>query len=534
MYAIPNFREAIKLLGPDRADKSIREWLLDEKVWSKLRKKSLNSSQVSLLYFSTKLTDEQPADAVNSLQALDVTFASIFLSSVVKPCAGWNSETLKALQYMRTVKNTVYSHANKCWIDGDLYYSLETSINSHIHVILQDAVISFSDRFKSKLEDWLLKSKELMTSRDDVLKYLHGEMKHDLLKIKEDQLLLLNKTEEQTDLLRSLVEAQSSSITESEVSMWTRLREDSWRKFRNPIFNHVTLLGVLKKSALTLMDVWQEIEVKGNGWLGGQITLVCERFLTSTQREWYIEGTGASGKTCFIKKLCLQAEVFNTNKLLILIDRSTPLNIISNIHADNSSHVHLAGQKTMLLSTLIEIGLFGFFKEDEKDLVKRCILQFSDNILFLFDGIDVQNSILQIVKNSQTLARSKIIITGSSRADQLSRSTIVGLSNAGRNSLLNRCLSSLLGVENVATQLPTLRRFFDTMLQNEAKVLTRYALIIQFVCILYFTRHCNTSAIHHFFSRRDLVNDINRSFLLSKDCQSKLVFILEEYLGKKA
>ena len=513
----------------------MREWLLDENVWSKLRRKSLNSNQVSLLYFSTKLTDEQPSDAVNNLEALDVTFASIFLSSIVKPSKGWDSKTQEALKYMRSVKNTVYSHANKCWISDELYSTLEVSLNKHINVILQDDTVGFSHRFKMKLEDWLMKSKELMTSRDDVLKYLQGEMKHDLLKIKEDQLLLLNKTEEQTDLLRSLVEATSNSTTNTdEASMWKRLREDSWRKYRNPIFNHVTLLGVLKKSGVTLMDVWQEVEVRGNGWLGGQITLVCERFLGSTQREWYIEGTVASGKTCFIKKLCLQAEVFNTDQLMILIDRNTPLNTTLSFEGNDQTLIAFKENSNKnLLSSLIEIGIFGYFKQDEKDMVEQCILQYSDNLIFLFDGIDIKNHILQAVKNSHALSSSKIIITGCTRADQLSRSMIIGLSNAGRNSLLHRCLGSLMGAENIPTQLPTLRRFFDTMLQNDAKKLTRYAIIIQFVSILYSTRHCNISAVHQFFSKRDLVNDLNRSLMLSKDCQSKLVNTLDDYLTNK-
>ena len=69
------------------------------------------------------------------------------------------------------------------------------------------------------------------------------------------------------------------------------------------------------------MDIWQELEVLGDGWLSGQISLVCERFLKTTQQIWYIEGSGASGKTCFLKKLCVQAEVYNPEKLVVYVHK---------------------------------------------------------------------------------------------------------------------------------------------------------------------------------------------------------------------
>lgn len=502
------FREAIKILGPDKSNLSIQEWLLDAKIWSKLKQKGLNGNQISLLYFSTKLTDQQPADAVNTLAALDVTLASVFLSFIVKPKQGWQQKTQEALLYMRTVKNTVYSHTNKCWISDDDYISLEASINDHINVILADESICFEEKFKRKIEDWLIKSKELMTSRDDVLKYLQGEMKHDLVRIKEDQIRLLDKTEEQTDLLKSLVKAKSFSNEE----IWARLKEDSWRRYKNPIFNNIVLLGPLKKSTLTLMDVWQELEVSGNGWLSGQISLVCERFLKSTQRRWYIEGTGVAGKTCFLKKLCVQAEVYNPEKLIIFVDKLPDQSVNKNIASE--------------LLHLIDIGVFGLFSDSEKSPIEHCLRQYSDNILFLFDGGEMES----LIKAASSLQNSKIIVTCRGKADHNMCSTIIGISSAGRNSLLHRFLNDLLGTYNIGTHLPKLREFCQTFTSYEGQILSRHAVFIQFICVIYFIQHCNTSAIQHLLSKRDVIGDLTRS-LLQKNCQSRIIAIFEDYLN---
>ena len=510
MNQLIHFREAIKILGPDKCNKSIQEWLLDTSIWSKLRQKGLNGNQVSLLYFSTKLTDQQPSDAVNTFAALDVTLASIFLS-FTKPIQGWRPKTQEALCYMRTVKNTVYSHTNKCWISDDVYSSLETSINAHINVILADEMINFGEMFRKKIEDWLSKSKELMTSRDDVLKYLQGEMKHDLVRIKEDQMLLLDKTEEQTGLLKSLIEAKSNSIGD----IWNRLKEDSWRRYKNPLFNNVTLLGPLKRCTLTLMDLWQELEVSGNGWLSGQISLVCERFLKTTRQKWCIEGTGASGKTCFLKKLCVQAEVYNPEKLILFIDKSS----LTEGSSKNMYH------GINVLSTLINLGVFGTFNEAEKRSVEHCLRQYSDNILFLFDGEEMDS----MVTAAAQLKNSKIITTCRGKADHNIRSLILGISSAGRNSLLHRCLINLLGSYNIETHLPKLRQFCGIFTGNEVQSLAKHAIFIQFISVLYFERHCNTSAVQHFLSRQDVMSDLVRS-LLVKDGQSRTIGILEDYL----
>ena len=61
------------------------------------------------------------------------------------------------------------------------------------------------------------------------------------------------------------------------------------------MFNNPELIGPLQYTTLTLMDVWQELEVTGKGWLEGQITLVFETFLSSSHRVWYIEGDTATG-----------------------------------------------------------------------------------------------------------------------------------------------------------------------------------------------------------------------------------------------
>ena len=514
-----HFREAIKILGPDKCNKSIQEWLLDAKVWSKLRQKGLNGNQVSLLYFSTKLTDQQPADAVNSFAALDVTLASIFLSFIVKPNQGWQPKTKEALNYMRTVKNTVYSHTNKCWISDDVYSSLEARINDHINVILSDGLINFSDKFKRKIEDWLSKSKELMTSRDDVLKYLQGEMKHDLVRIKEDQMRLLDKTEEQTGLLKSLIEAKSNTNGD----IWNRLKEDTWRRYKNPLFNSVALLGPLKKSTLTLMDVWQELEVSGNGWLSGQISLVCERFFKTTQQKWCIEGTGASGKTCFLKKLCVQAEIFNAEKLILFVDNSF---LDEGIEFQARKSIQKIDRDTAL-SSLIDLGVFGTFNETEKGPVEQCLKQYSDNILFLFDGEEMD----LLVTAAAQLRNSKIITTCRGKADRNIRSLILGISAAGRNSLLHRCLINLIGSSNIGTHLPKLRQLCTTLISNEVQSLAKHAIFNQFICVLYFERHCNTSAVQQFFSKRDVICDLVRSLLL-KDCLAITIGILEDYLDR--
>ena len=450
---------------------------------------------------------------MNSFAALDVTLASVFLSSIVKPVQGWQLKTHEALCYMRTVKNTVYSHTNKCWISDDVYCELEARINENINIILADNLINFEDKFKRKIEDWLSKSKDLMTSRDDVLKYLQGEMKHDLVRIKEDQMLLLDKTEEQTGLLKSLVESKSNSICE----IWTQLKEESWRRYKNPLFNDVIQLGPLKKTTLTLMDVWQELEVFGEGWLSGQISLVCERFLKTTQQKWCIEGTGASGKTCFLKKLCVQAEVYRPEKLVIYVDKSSlKEKLVSNEETRNSDHY---------LSFLLRLGVFGVFSESDEESLEQCLRQYSDNLLFLFDGEKLES----LIYAAAQLRNSKIIFTCRGKADHTIRSSIIGISAAGRNSLFHRYLNILLGSYNVGTHLPKLRQFCSTPLGGDIQGLVKHALFIQFMSVLYFERHCNTSAIQQFLSKRDVISDLVRSFL-EKNGLSKTVSILEDYL----
>lgn len=136
-----------------------------------LKKTNINQTQWSNLYKCSK-TKGSPEDAIDNLNCLDVSLSSLFLSRIVKPVGGWVPGTLSAINYMRTVKNTIYSHADKCWISDKNYADLEKKITDSVDTLLKDKVIQFEEAFKSTIEEWLGKSKELMTSRDNVLQYL--------------------------------------------------------------------------------------------------------------------------------------------------------------------------------------------------------------------------------------------------------------------------------------------------------------------------------------------------------------------------
>ena len=71
------------------------------------------------------------------------------------------------------------------------------------------------------------------------------------------------------------------------------------------------------------------------------------------------------------------------------------------------------------------------------------------------------------------MSSCKIIVTGNGRGDKQIRSTILGLSPVGRNSLLHRYLQSMLGNQEMGRHLPRLRRFCETLLSEES----RWALI---------------------------------------------------------
>ena len=158
------------MLGPIKSETTTREWLLNHNVWQKLKQKKINQSQVALLYHDTKLADDQPTDAVETLESLDITLASLFLLYIVKPVHGWNENTLKSFNLMRTFKNKIYSHANKCWISDEQYQTIENKIIQSLHCIMNDQTISFECGFIEKIEDWLVKSKELINSRGKYLK----------------------------------------------------------------------------------------------------------------------------------------------------------------------------------------------------------------------------------------------------------------------------------------------------------------------------------------------------------------------------
>ena len=165
----------------------------------------------------------------------------------------------------------------------------------------------------------------------------------------------------------------------------------------------------------------------------------------------------------------------------------------------------------MLVSLLLGLGVFGEFSESDKESLVQCLRQYSDNLLFLFDGEEFQ----AFIDAAAQLRKSKIIIACRGKADHTIRSLIIGISDAGRNSLLHRYLNILLGSYNIGTHLPKLRRFCSTLSGIEIQDLAKHALFIQFICVLYFKRHCNTLAIQQFLSRRDVLSDLIRSFLVT-------------------
>ena len=59
--------------------------------------------------------------------------------------------------------------------------------------------------------------------------------------------------------------------------------------------------------------------------------------------------------------------------------------------------------------------------------------------------------------------------------------------------------------------------------------LAKHAIFIQFISVLHFERHCNTSAIPQFLSKLDVMSDLVRG-LLVKDGQSRTIGTLEDYL----
>ena len=208
----------------------------------------------------------------------------------------------------------------------------------------------------------------------------------------------------------------------------------------------------------------------------------------------------------------MQAEVFNSDKLIIFVEK----------FPDLSEEIDTGSP----LQYLINIGLFGLYSDSEKGPIEHCIRQYSDNILFLFDGGEMRT----VINAASTLQNSKIIVTCRGKADHNICSTIIGISSAGRNSLLHRFLNDLLGAYNVGTHLPKLRDFCDNFTSYEGKILSRQAIFIQFVSVIYFTQHCNTSAIQHLLSKRDVIGDLTRS-LLQINCQSRVLKLFEDYLG---
>ena len=58
-----------------------------------------------------------------------------------------------------------------------------------------------------------------------------------------------------------LVVVLTSVHTDLQVT-WERLKDVTRRKYRNPLFNSPELIGPLNHTTLTLMDIWQELQVR--------------------------------------------------------------------------------------------------------------------------------------------------------------------------------------------------------------------------------------------------------------------------------
>eukprot|EP00116_Pleurobrachia_bachei_P003375 sb/3463637/ len=482
------FREAIRSLGPAKVNLSVESWLQSEPIARKLRQRNLNSSQLSLL-------------STTGLDGVDITLGSLLLIHVVKPHGGWGPGGLvEAVNHIRSIKNTVYSHTSKCWLRDSEYNDLERGLVESIGVVLGNSKIVFLPEFSEKILNWINRTGELISSRDDVLHSLQSDMKCHLTKIEQDQMILINKTDEQTSILRSLLDSQHTALD----FVWEKLRQQSWRCYRNPIFSKIThILPPLATTGLTLPDLWVEIEVDGTGWLSGEVSLVFEKFLQSPLKVWSIEGGGGTGKTSFIRKMCMQAEVFYPQYLFLVIPDND--DIINDVTKDTD----------LVFSKLIRAGVLGVVDDIEREGTIQCLKRYSDNIVFFIDNPPTS----QILSVLSKITGVKIVVTGLHRYQN--RSRIVGLTPVSRDSLIATIVSSLVhnetGETSIKRQLGELRDFFTTPLSDQVVSLSGSPLFVQFVCVLYCVSRYKIQALTMFVSKRDKVEGVRRALLAQND-----------------
>ena len=411
----------------------------------------------------------------------------LLLLQIVKPTGGWSNCTLEAINCLRSTKNTVYSDTSKCWISDAQYENLENTITKNIAIILKDNTIKFSPEFKTQIHQWMVKTKELMLSRDIVLKYLQSEMKDDLNKIQTDQQILLQKADRYTELLTSIFNATAESRPLDFEHFWKTLEEWSWRRFKNPIFNEVNLMGPLQKSSLTLIDLWRELDVLGKGWLAGEISLVYEKFLVSSQREWHVIGGHLIGKTSFAKKICLQCEVFYPEKLVLLITDHIQSQVEQIKNGENSDDN---------LTNLINANVFGDSQGINKSVIAKIIQYYSDCLLFVFDGFQAANSrVYHLIKNCSALKSSKLVLLGCQRTSVYSTSIITGISQSNMYLLLEKYLRILTKV-NIRRRRKDLIRMCDAVFLGPYKYLLNISVILQLVVIVYVHYKCQACPTH--------------------------------------
>ena len=325
--------------------------------------------------------------------------------------------------------------------------------------------------------------------------------------------MLLQKADRYTELLTSIFNATAESGPTDFESFWKTLKEWSWRRFKNPIFNEVNILGPLQRSGLTLTDLWRELDVVGKDWLAGEISLVCERFLVSSQREWHVIGSQVIGKTSFAKKICLQCEIFHPEKLVLLITEHIQSQV-EEIKNDENSDDNL--------TKLINANVFDGSQGINKSVIAKIIQYYSDCLLFVFDGFQVANSrVYHLIKNCSALRSSKLVHLGCRRTSVYSSSIITGLSE---NSMY---LLRILTKVNIRRRKKDLIRMCETVFFGPCKYLRNIPVILQLVVIVYVHYKYKVCPTHS--ALLTMLPDLARAFS-SRHCRKLLLQLASKYL----